>query len=131
MTKRYGFERKGGAHLLNHHSISKKLPPVEHQFLILKALNIEPASDHLEFWIKNTDQEKGDQLLCDLGIAKNAPLVGLNIGASWETKRWRADHIASFCQHILETYRKQVILTGDHKDKAFEAEIMKQTRVGI
>ena len=125
---RYGFSRRWGWLFLNHRAKSKALPPVPHQFEILKCLNIHPETDRLEFWLSDKDRQAASDFLDPLCSSSNPLWMGIHIGASWETKRWRTHHIARFCDLIQKKYGYQVILTGTEKDKIFERQILSLTQ---
>lgn len=132
IPNRYGFQRKWGWPCLNHRAEDyQPLPPVQHQFQILKLLGIPLKNDHLEFWTTEKDKINAEKLLLESGpdgIDINRPIVGINIGASWVTKRWPAFHISEFASKIQKDGKTQVVLTGSPKEAAFEKEILSLTQ---
>ncbi len=128
IPNRYGFQRKWGWPCLNHRAPSfqakQPSPPVQHQFQILKLLGIRLENDHLEFWTTEKDKINAEKLLLESGIDISRPILGMNIGASWVTKRWPASHICEFARQI-HTYAKwQLVLTGSSKERSFADEIL-------
>lgn len=120
---RYGYARKWGRFCLTDAIRDRILPPVEHQFQILKQIGIHPTDDHLEFWITEQDKRNAESLLEQLGIQK--PPVGIHIGSNWQTKRWRGKHIAEFARRIQKDEGRKVLLMGSEKEIPFEKEILR------
>jgi len=121
---RYGYGRKWGKYLLTHIAQNHSLPPVEHQFEILKLLGIPLTNSKLEFWINEQDRESSLKWCDYIHFNSQKPFCIIHIGASWETKRWKASHIADFCYLLQTTKNLQILLTGTQKDIAFEKEIL-------
>lgn len=82
-----------------------------HRYLrVVKCLGICPTSDALEFWHTDRDRESVDTLLRTEGVAPNDPLLAVNLGTTWETKRWPPHRFAEVLQQIAGTAR--VVLIG-------------------
>lgn len=128
IPNRYGFQRKWGWPLLNHRAADQPLAPVQHQFQILGLLGIHPENDRLEFWITEEDKINVEKLLVKIGVDLNHPILGINIGASWITKRWPAKHLSEFASQIQKDGKTQVVLMGSPKEVAFEKEILSITQ---
>lgn len=125
IPKRYGYERRGGNLLLNYSIVSHPLPPVEHQFQILKHLKINPSDTSLEFWFTKEDQREAFHLLRYAGLNIEKPFSVVNIGASWKTKQWKPHYIAQYCDALQKKYHLQILLIGSKEDLGFEKEIKK------
>ncbi len=105
------------------------LPPVEHQFQILKQLGIEFQNDMLELWTSPRDKQYVKTLLDSEWLGNSPHMVGINIAASekWPTKNWPLDHIAKLCD-ILAGKNIRVLITGMEKDKEAARELLTLTK---
>jgi lipopolysaccharide heptosyltransferase II len=116
---RYGYGNKKLGFLLNHRIKDEKplIDPVTHQFRILKMLDINLESSHLELWPRPEDQGYIDEFLNSQWVSANQKLVGINISASsrWLTKNWPLSHINKLCEE-LSRRDIRVVITGLNKD---------------
>lgn len=91
-----------------------------HRYLrVLQLLSIDFAPSDLEFWHTNTDRQAIQHLLQSEGISPHQGLIGLNLGTTWQTKRWTVENFAKVIQHIacVDTDAK-IVLTGTPSEKA-------------
>ncbi|MFY9402340.1 MAG: lipopolysaccharide heptosyltransferase II [Candidatus Omnitrophota bacterium] len=117
--RRYGYDNKKLSFLLNHtiKDDKAKIPPVEHQFRILKLLGVSLLDNHLELWPSKSDEDYIDALLNKEWLSKEQKIIGLNISASkrWVTKCWPKEHIIKLCDELgLKNMR--VVITGTEED---------------
>ena len=131
IPQRYGYGRKGGWLLLNHVAPNTPLPPVDHQFELLKLLNMTPSNSKLEFWIRDEDRTSLLQKSQSEKLDIQKPFSIIHLGASWRTKQWKASHIAQFCTHLFNHEHLTIVFTGLEKDLEFEKEIRSQTKIPI
>jgi lipopolysaccharide heptosyltransferase II len=102
-----------------------KLPPVDHQFNLLSAIGIEKeAEPKLELWPQKEDADYIHKLLSSHWAGGAQKLVGINIGASWPTKRLSAQQMAKLCD-LLAAKDFRVILTGDESGVETADSVMK------
>ncbi|MBF0504576.1 MAG: lipopolysaccharide heptosyltransferase II [Candidatus Omnitrophica bacterium] len=104
----------------------RNIPPVEHQFRILKMLNINyDANVRLKLWPSAKDEAYVQSLLDSEWLSGSQIFVGLNVSASkqWPTKNWPLEYIAKLCD-ILGQKNIRLILTGENKDKALVRKIL-------
>ena len=96
------------------------LPPVEHQFQVLKMLGIEFNKEEcaLELWPSLKDEEYVRQILDAEWLTNVENIVGINLSASsqWATKNWPLAHVARLCD-LLSGKNMRVVITGMEKDK--------------
>lgn len=95
------------------------LPPVEHQFRLLKTLGVNYDKNvRLELWPSQRDEEYVQTLLDGEWLGNVKDMVGINIAASarWSSKNWPIDHIVKLCD-MLAAKNIRVFLTGQQKDK--------------
>jgi lipopolysaccharide heptosyltransferase II len=116
---RYGYANKKLGFLLNHRIKDEKplIDPVTHQFRLLKMLDINLESSHLELWPTPEDQGYIDEFLNSQWVNANQKLVGINISASsrWLTKNWPLSHINKLCEE-LSRRDIRVVITGLDED---------------
>jgi len=106
------------------------LPPVEHQFEILKMLDIDyDEKATLELWPSSQDEDYAQSLLDSEWLGNKKQIVGLNIAASqrWKTKNWPLTHIAEFCE-MCSKKNWRVIVTGLESDKEMGRELLHLTK---
>ena len=92
-----------------------------HRYLrVLQLLGIDTAPPDLEFWHTDTDRQAIQRLLQLEEISRYQPLIGLNLGTTWETKRWAVENFARVIEHIarLNTDAK-IVLTGSPAEHEF------------
>lgn len=129
----YGYKNKKLGQLLTHGIVDADplMPPVEHQFNVLKALGIDFNKDlRLEIWPRGDDLSYARELLQSEWIDEKVhKIVGINISASprWTTKNWPVSSIAALCD-LLATDNIRVILTGTDQDKSLAREIAAAAR---
>ena len=119
IPQRYGYNRRLGF-LLNHGINEKKersYRPVEHQFRVLKELDIELENEHLELWPDVCDEEYIKDFLNSHWVSPEQTLVGINLGASqrWQTKIWPNQYLVELC-HKLASQGIRVVFTGGSDD---------------
>lgn len=108
----------------------RNIPPVEHQFRILKMLGIDFDPDmRLELFPSSKDQIYVQELLDSEWLSKGQVFVGLNISASgkWPTKNWPLEHVVKLCD-ILGPKNVRVILTGENKDRPLARKVIAKAR---
>ena len=128
----YGYDNGKWAFLLSSKVKNnvRQIPPVEHQFRVLKLLGIDhdPAL-RLELNPSSKDEAYVQELLDSEWLSDPQVFVGLNISASqkWPTKNWPMEHMVKLCD-ILGHKNIRVILTGENKDKALARKLVTKAR---
>ena len=123
--ERYGYGNRKLSFLLNRRVKPDQapLPPVEHQFRVLKMLGIEwaPAQMkteiHLELWPGAEDKSYIDDFLSSQWLKPQQKIIGVTLGASsrWLSKNWPLEHLAKLCE-ALGRRGLRVAVTGTEKD---------------
>lgn len=103
-----------------------------HRYLrVLQLLGLNTALPDLEFWHTDTDRQAIQQLLQSEGISPHQPLIGLNLGTTWETKRWAVENFAKVIQHIVRLGTDaKIVLTGSPAEHEF-AEALRSSSITI
>ena len=116
----YGYNnRKWGGLLTNSiPDVKCDLPPVQHQFEILKLLDIGFQDQHLQLWPSAKEKNSVKALLEEEWLGNAKRIVGINIAASqkWPSKNWPIDYYVKLCD-MLSLQNIRVVMTGMEKDK--------------
>lgn len=128
----YGFKNGKWGGLLTHplRTYRDDLPPVEHQFQLLKTLDISYSENRrLELWPSARDRAYVRELLDSEWLGSSTNIVGMNIAASqkWQTKNWPIESMARLCD-ILAGKNIRVLITGMEKDRWRGQELLSKTR---
>jgi len=128
----YGYDNGKFAFLLSKKIKNnlRNIPPVEHQFHVLKMLGIDYDPDlRLELYPSPKDDAYVQELLDSEWLSGPRVFVGLNISASqkWPTKNWPLEHMAKLCD-ILGHKNIRVILTGESKDRSLSRKLIAKAR---
>jgi lipopolysaccharide heptosyltransferase II len=123
---RYGYRRKLG--FLFNYSLpcdEMKQGPLEHQFRILKMLDVEVEDSRLELWPGKEDEEYIENFLNQQWLGLKQTLVGMNLNASkrWPTKAWPVEYIARLCD-ALNLKDMRMVFTGEAGDLARASEVV-------
>jgi len=127
----YGYRQKLGFLLAySLRDTTKNLMPVEHQFQILKLLEMDyPPHPRLELWPSAQDHDYVKNLFDSEWLGNAKDIVGVHIAASkrWETKNWPVESIARLCD-ILAEKNIRVLITGVDKDQERTRQVLQLTR---
>ncbi len=92
-----------------------------HRYLrVLQLLgsDITSSDDSLTFWHTDTDRQAVQQLLHDT----HKRLIGINLGTTWETKRWRVENFAAVIRQIAQMHPDvKIVLTGSAAERKIAA----------
>jgi heptosyltransferase-2 len=129
----YGYDNGKASFLLSHRvkENRKDLPPVEHQFEVLKLMGISHTDNrYLEMWPAARDRTYAQELLESEWLGNCRNIVGVNIAASekWQTKNWSIEHMAKLCD-LLASRNIRVLITGMPKDRDLGRELISLTKV--
>ena len=85
-----------------------------HRYLrVLPLLDIDTTSDGLEFWHTDADRQCVENLLRAEGVSCDDRLIAINLGTTWQTKRWKVESFAEVIQQITHLAQgTKVVLTG-------------------
>lgn len=116
----YGYKNRKWGGLLTNSILDQKrdLPPVEHQFEVLKLLDIPLADQHLQLWPSANEKQSVKLLLEEEWLSNAKKIVGINMAASekWSSKNWAIENLAKLCD-MLSSHNIRVVLTGMETDK--------------
>ena len=90
-----------------------------HRYLrVLKLLNIDAPPSFLEFWHTDADRQSIARLLAAEDILPDDPIVALNLGTTWATKRWDVTNFADLIQQIARLLPEiKIVLVGSPEER--------------
>jgi lipopolysaccharide heptosyltransferase II len=128
---RTGHRNRKWSFLLNRATkdIPSTLPALEHQFQVLKMIDVEVFDKRLELWAQETENEKMRRFLDSQWVSQSQILVGINPGSSlrWPTKQWPLENFAKLCDELAKR-NIRVVITGAPEDAASTEELFALTR---
>ncbi len=96
-------------HLLNIHVVS-----IEKSADITSSL----SSTYLEFWHTDADRQMVQQVLQNEGVSPNERLIAVNLGTTWQTKRWDARNFDEVINQISSAAPDvKIVLTGSSSEE--------------
>ncbi len=96
-------------HLLNINGV-----PIEKSVDITGSL----SSTYLEFWHTDADRQMIQQALENEGVSPNERLIAVNVGTTWQTKRWDARNFAEVINQISNAGPDvKIVLTGSGSEE--------------
>ncbi|OGW88777.1 MAG: lipopolysaccharide heptosyltransferase II, partial [Omnitrophica bacterium RIFCSPHIGHO2_12_FULL_44_12] len=121
IPKRFGFRRGWLGFLLTHPVVARddRLPPVQHQYQILRRAGINQFDDTMELWTNPQADEVILERLRKQGYHASKPVVGFVVGASpnWQTKRWPLERFVELADRLIKKANCQIILIGADDDQ--------------
>jgi len=74
-----------------------------HFDVLRETLGITKIDDRgIEMWLDDQAERRAEEVWAEAFGAKAPKVVGLNIGASWPTKRWRKEYYAELADELLD-----------------------------
>lgn len=91
-----------------------------HRYLrVLQLLDIDTGSDSLEFWHTDTDRQMIQVFLDVEDVSSTDRLIALNLGTTWQTKRWDIANFVEVIQQIAHLAPDvRIVLTGSSNELA-------------
>ncbi|MFC1624270.1 glycosyltransferase [Candidatus Omnitrophota bacterium] len=131
VPRRFGYNNRKFGFLINNRLKYLKMGagPIEEQFRILKRAGIDTitSSKRLEVWPGKDDFLYIDNILKNEWVRENQVLVGINIGSSWETKRWPLEYFAKLSD-MLATNDVRTVVTASKKEVDLAGSFTKMTQ---
>jgi lipopolysaccharide heptosyltransferase II len=105
------------------------LPPVQHQFRLLKGLGIKSIPDPDLFAANEHDAEYADALIKESWAGKKQKIIGINLSASssWHTKKWPMENIVKLAD-LLAGNNCRVFMCGTKEDSAEAKKIISASK---
>jgi ADP-heptose:LPS heptosyltransferase len=85
-----------------HYSADKKLS-------LLKPLHVDGELTKIDFFISGQDRQKSQEILKQLGVKKDRPLVSISPVSRRNYKVWPAQNFALICDFLVEKYQAQIL----------------------
>ena len=103
-----------------------------HRYLrVLKRIGIRDQSAHLEFWHTEADCHFVDKLLANCGVSPGDRLVGVNLGTTWQTKRWSLENFATVITALQDRFDTPPILTGSASEIPLGQMVQQMTHANV
>jgi ADP-heptose:LPS heptosyltransferase len=77
----------------------------------------------MELHVSREHRARADAVLSDLEVAEDAPLVGINPGATLRVKRWPVERFAAVGRELVARHDVTILLFGGPEDEARAAAI--------
>lgn len=112
------------SHNTNLHEVDRYLSILH--LLNINTVSLEKSSDitsslsstYLEFWHTDADRQMIQQVLQNEGVSHNERLIAVNLGTTWQTKRWDARNFAEVINQISSAAPDvKIVLTGSSSEK--------------
>jgi heptosyltransferase-2 len=130
---RVGFSQSRGWFLF-HHRVERNLArhDVERNLSILEAfgVKVEECRRDLDLPVSPAAEASVAQKLKDLGIITDQPMIGVNPGSVWPTKRWSPEGFARLIVLLRQKYQCPVALFGGAADAAVAKEVFERSQGG-
>jgi len=93
---------------------------VERNLSLLEAFGVraEECRRAIDLPINPAVQSQVDQKISALGISESKPIMGINPGSVWPTKRWSRQGFSQLIRLLQEKFDCQVVLFGGPEDAA-------------
>jgi len=131
---RVGFRQSSGWFLFHERAErDPKRHDVERNLSILEpfGVNVEECVRQLDLPVSAAVQSAVDQKLAALGVVENNPIIGINPGSVWPTKRWWPRGFARLIQLFKQKNECQLLLFGGVEDAAVVAEVQERSNVPV
>lgn len=109
---RVGFAFRGRRHLYNTVVMPRggEVHEVEFNLDALRAIGVPIQTTAPRFPMTDTRRQEARHWLSTQGIQPNTPVIGMNPGGGWSTKRWTPEGFASVADALIRRYNARVIL---------------------
>ncbi len=109
--------------------VSASLPPVEHQFQVLKLIGTDPLDKQLELWTEKEEEGRIARFLESQWVSPSQTLVGINPSSSlrWPTKQWPIENFAKLADELAK-HNVRVVVTGSAEDAAYTQPLFGMTK---
>lgn len=99
---------------------------VERNLSLLEAFGIaaEECRRAIDLPISPAVQTEVDEKFRALGISESKPIIGVNPGSVWPTKRWSRQGFSQLIGLLRETFDCQVVLFGGAEDAAVVGDVL-------
>jgi lipopolysaccharide heptosyltransferase I len=100
---------------------------VEQLMTLLQPLGITPTARQFSIPISDADEHFGARVWRELGLTSQVPVVVLNPGAAWETKRWGELNFARLNDALIRRYQVRTLLTWGPGEEALIQRVVRAT----
>jgi len=93
-------------------NITRPMDGVEGVFEILKTTGINTAERDYEFWTSEEDERFAAEFAEANGLSGGEPVIGLNPGVAWPSRRWPLEHFATLADRAREELGARALIFG-------------------
>lgn len=105
----------------------KEIHEVERYLRVLELIGIHEPNCQLEFWHTDEHRDFAHRFLERNGICHSKPLVGINIGTTWQSKQWSVEKFAE----VIENLDANILITGSSSERALARKLRKITETNL
>ena len=91
---------------------------VEGVFEILRTAGLQPGPAKYEFWLTAEDRAFAEGFLHGFNIDGHKPLIGLNPGVAWQSRRWPLEHFAALADRAQTELGARCVVFGNADRKS-------------
>ncbi len=83
---------------------------------IIRFIGGNPKNDCLALWEPQHKEQPLPNILSDLGISHNTPLIAFGIGAASATRQWPQEHYVELGRWLMKEYDARIVIVGGPSD---------------
>ncbi|MFA5975858.1 MAG: lipopolysaccharide heptosyltransferase II [Elusimicrobiota bacterium] len=98
---------------------------VDRNLALLKPLGVQqPVA---ELWIQPEPEavKSVAERLRQAGVGPEVPLLGINAGSLWATKRWLPERFAAVADQVIQDLKAKIVFVGGPKDREVMNEVLR------
>lgn len=103
----------------------KQKTAIEFHYQYVESLNVKPTCYQTEIFVTEKEKQDAINYLKLKNIDFHKPIVGLNIGATWQSKLWLSERFALLANMLVKNLSAQVVITQGSKDQSLIENISK------
>jgi heptosyltransferase-2 len=90
---------------------------LDYYFYMFKSLGLDSDDRDINLAVDREDSEYIDKYLAGQGVSKADILIGMNPGASWQSRRWPIENFSELISLLLKKGNFKIIITATKKEK--------------
>lgn len=90
---------------------------LDYYFYMFAALGLDSDDRNIELVVDSKDREYIDKFLSGYNIGQGDTLIGMNPGATWQSRRWPLENFAQLISLLLKETNSKIIITAAKADE--------------